>query len=103
MDTIVNQISEIETAAVKIMNESALQKKELEEEAKQRMEAYDAEVDQKTAEQIEGIRAKLDAEAEKELSSLREAAGKTILNLENEYAKNHEALAAAMVQQMIEE
>ena len=48
MDTIVNKISEIETAAVKIMNESALQKKELDEESKQRMDAYDADVDQKT-------------------------------------------------------
>ena len=47
MDTIVNKISEIETAAVKIMNESALQKKELDEESKQRMDAYDADVDQK--------------------------------------------------------
>ena len=44
MDTIVNKISEIETAAVKIMNESALQKKELDEESKQRMDAYDADV-----------------------------------------------------------
>ena len=57
MDTIVNKISEIETAAVKIMNESALQKKELDEESKQRMDAYDADVDKKTEAKLADIRA----------------------------------------------
>ncbi|MFQ9394210.1 MAG: hypothetical protein ACLR2E_09195 [Lachnospiraceae bacterium] len=59
MDTIVNKISEIETAAVKIMNESALQKKELDEESKQRMDAYDADVDKKTEAKLADIRASL--------------------------------------------
>ena len=60
MDTIVNKISEIETAAVKIMNESALQKKELDEESKQRMDAYDADVDKKTEAKLADIRASLE-------------------------------------------
>ena len=62
MDTIVNKISEIETAAVKIMNESALQKKQLDEESKQRMDAYDADVDQKTEAKLADIRASLEKE-----------------------------------------
>ena len=60
MDTIVNKISEIETAAVKIMNESALQKKELDEESKQRMDAYDADVDKKTEAKLADIRVSLE-------------------------------------------
>ena len=60
MDTIVNKISEIETAAVKIMNESALQKKELDEESKQRMDAYDADVDKRTEAKLADIRVSLE-------------------------------------------
>ena len=102
MDTIVNKISEIETAAVKIMNESALQKKELDEEFKQRMDAYDADVDQKTEAKLADIRASLEKEKQAELSSLKEAAARTVLNLEKEYAENHETLAAGILKQMIE-
>lgn len=103
MDTIVRQISEIETAAVKIMNESSLQKKELDDEIKQRMDTYDAEVDSKTARQIQSIRTDLDSRMQRELSSLREHAGTLIMNLENEYALSHEALANHLLKQMIEE
>ena len=102
MDTIVNKISEIETAAVKIMNESALQKKELDEESKQRMDAYDADVDKKTEAKLADIRASLENQKKAELSSLKEAAARTILNLEKEYAENHETLAAGILKQMIE-
>ena len=102
MDTIVNKISEIETAAVKIMNESALQKKELDEESKQRMDAYDADVDKKTEAKLADIRASLEKEKQAELSSLKEAAARTVLNLEKEYAENHETLAAGILKQMIE-
>ena len=61
--------SEIETAAVKIMNESALQKKELDEESKQRMDAYDADVDKKTEAKLADIRASLENQKKAELSS----------------------------------
>ena len=102
MDTIVNKISEIETAAVKIMNESALQKKELDEESKQRMDAYDADVDKKTEEKLADIRASLENQKKAELSSLKEAAARTIMTLEKEYSENHETLAAGILKQMIE-
>lgn len=102
MDTIVSQISEIETAAVKIMDESTLQKKELDEELKQRMDAYDASVDQKTEEQIAKIRSDLNAKMQKELASLKEASMKSILSLEKEYAENHETLADSVLKQLIE-
>ena len=102
MDTIVNKISEIETAAVKIMNESALQKKELDEESKQRMDAYDADVDKKTEAKLADIRASLENQKKAELSSLKEAAARTILTLEKEYSENHETLAAGILKQMIE-
>lgn len=87
MDTIVNKISEIETAAVKIMNESALQKKELDEESKQRMDAYDADVDKKTEAKLADIRASLENQKKAELSSLKEAAARTIMTLEKEYSE----------------
>ena len=102
MDTIVNKISEIETAAVKIMNESALQKKELDEESKQRMDAYDADVDKKTEAKLADIRASLENQKKAELSSLKEAAARTIMTLEKEYSENHETLAAGILKQMIE-
>ena len=99
---IVNKISEIETAAVKIMNESALQKKELDEESKQRMDAYDADVDKKTEAKLADIRASLENQKKAELSSLKEAAARTIMTLEKEYSENHETLAAGILKQMIE-
>ena len=37
-----------------------------------------------------------------ELSSLKEAAARTIMTLEKEYSENHETLAAGILKQMIE-
>ena len=84
------------------MNESALQKKELDEESKQRMDAYDADVDKKTEAKLADIRASLENQKKAELSSLKEAAARTIMTLEKEYSENHETLAAGILKQMIE-
>ena len=52
------------------------------------MDAYDADVDQKTEAKLADIRASLEKEKQAELSSLKEAAARTVLNLEKEYAEN---------------
>ena len=48
------------------------------------------------------IRASLENQKKAELSSLKEAAARTIMTLEKEYSENHETLAAGILKQMIE-
>ena len=102
MDTLVEQISKIEIAAVKIMDESDLQIKAMDEEAKKRIESYDLSVDQSTEQNLAQVRQKLESQRDQELSQLKEQAMEAILELENRYSKNHETLASQILQKVIE-
>ena len=52
MDEVVKRLSAIETEAVHIMEETARQKKELEEQSQERIRKYKEAVDAKTAEEL---------------------------------------------------
>ena len=49
MEEIVKRLSEIETEAVRIMDDSAVQKKEMDAESEERLRKYDEESNEKTA------------------------------------------------------
>ena len=49
MEEIVKRLSEIETEAVRIMDDSAVQKKEMDAESEKRLRKYDEESNAKTA------------------------------------------------------
>ena len=102
MDTLVEQISKIEIAAVKIMDESDLQIKFMDEEAQKKIESYDLSVDQNTEQNLAKVRQKLESQRDQELSQLKKDAMEAVLELENRYSKNHETLANQILQKIIE-
>ncbi|MDY3919941.1 MAG: hypothetical protein SOZ59_13245 [Candidatus Limivivens sp.] len=102
MDEIVKRLSEIETEAVRIMEDSAVQKKEMEEASQERIRKYDEEVDTKTAAELARLKASLETKMEKELAKLRSDTDRMIQALEADYAANHRKMADQVLQEMIE-
>ncbi|MDO5423177.1 MAG: hypothetical protein Q4F41_05575 [Eubacteriales bacterium] len=103
MEEIVKRLSEIETEAVRIMEDSTLQKKELEDASRERLRQYDEEIDARTAAELARLKTSLETRMDQELEKLRLDTEHLILDLEADYAANHEALAAQVFQSIIKE
>ena len=65
MDLVVNRLSEIEAASVRILEEAAVQNKELDDASKKAMQKFDANIDRETQKKLESLRASLDLEKKK--------------------------------------
>ncbi|HIQ95311.1 MAG TPA: hypothetical protein IAB26_01990 [Candidatus Limivivens merdigallinarum] len=102
MDTIVQQISEIELAAVNIMNASVEEKKEMDAKLQKEIQEYDAEVDARTEAQLEKLNQELAAQKEESLKTLQEETQKEILALDSEYSRKHDSLSDEILKKMIE-
>ena len=102
MDTIVQQISEIELAAVNIMNASVEEKKEMDAKLQKEIQEYDAEVDARTEAQLEKLNQELAAQKEESLKTLQEETQKEILALDSEYSRKQDSLSDEILKKMIE-
>ena len=67
MELIINQLSEIETASVKIIEHATEQKKEVAEHFKQLTQDFDEQVDLDTQKRLSDLNIKLTKEKEQEL------------------------------------
>ena len=103
MDLIVNRLAEIELAATRIIDAATLEKKELEKQSQEHIDAYDAKIDEETANKLRELKQKLDSQMTQELSALQSDTQKTIKMIEADYDANHETMASQILQHMIEE
>lgn len=102
MDEIVKRLSEIETQAVRIMEDSTLQKKEMEESIKEQLRLYDEKAQADTAAELARLQTTLEAQKEEELARLRSNTAKSLRAIETDYEKNHTRLAEEVVRKIIE-
>lgn len=102
MDEIVKRLSEIETQAVRIMEDSTLQKKEMEESIKEQLRLYDEKAQADTAAELARLQTTLEAQKEEELARLRSNTEKSLKAIETDYEKNHTRLAEEVVRKIIE-
>lgn len=102
MDSIVNKLSEIETAAVSIVSHAEEQKKQLEEEMRKKTAKFDEDLAAKIQQKIASIHADLEKKMSDDLSAQEAASIETIKSYEQEYALHHEEYAQNIIQHIIE-
>lgn len=102
MDEIVKRLSEIETEAVSIMEDSTFQKKEMEDASRERLKEYDEKAAADTAAELAKLQASLEKRMNEELEKLRADTERALKNIEADYESNHEKLAAQVMQKIIE-
>ena len=103
MNKIIEQLTEIETGAVQIMDSIAPRKQQLSDEYKKTNEQYARQVEEQTAETLSKLTEQLNSQNERELVRVREQAQKTLESLDKEYNENHKAITAQILARILEE
>ena len=103
MDLVINRLSDIEAAAVRYIESANDQKKELEQQSKANIEAYDAKVNAKTSKDLQELKERLDTEMQRELEKLEEKTNRVISVIEEDYKANHNTLARQVFNKLTEE
>lgn len=103
MNTVIARLSEIESAAVRISEDAALEKKALAKEYEDKTKAFDQEIDAQTDERLENLRKELREKADRELKKMHEATQKILEGLDQEYERDHEKISQQLLDKMIEE
>ena len=103
MDTVIATLSEIESAAVRISEDAAQQKKALAKEYEEKTKAFDEEIDAQTDEKLEKLREELQEKADRELKKMHQATQKILEGLDQEYERDHEKISQQLLDKMIRE
>lgn len=103
MNTIINQLSEIENHAASVMENANLLKKNIAQEMKDKTVAFDQEQAAKIKQQIESLRADMEVEMNTKLEQQRQRATSLLLQMEQNYEDHHEEYARKLFQQLLKE
>lgn len=103
MNTVIRQISEIESAAAGIMEEANARKKAFAQEMAEKTAAFDKAAESQTQKEIQNLRNHMEVEMESRLSQLRAQAEATALWMKENYEAHHTDYAKALYQSLIKE
>lgn len=103
MDTVINQISSIESAATSIMDDANIRKKEFAKEIDDKMNAFDSLVDAETAKKLEELKSKMEVEMNEKLSAQQSGAENILKTMEEHYHQSHDLLVKELFQSMVGE
>ena len=98
MDTVINRLSDIEKAAVSVMDGASERKKQMAREMEEKTAAFDAQLEKENQD-----RSKMEEELQQELRQQSEDAKATMKRLEATYENRHEEYAQALFKNMIKE
>lgn len=101
VEDVIGELSEIEAAAVRIMNAADTRKKQLSDENDRKMKLFDEETVKKTAESIEQLKRRLNEEKESELRHLKEETDAMLTNMQNRYENEHGVWSDEIVQSIV--
>ena len=101
MDTVISKLTEIETAASRILDSAANQKKLLDQQLEEQIASYDQQIDKQTADEIASLQETLSASRDSELQKLKHSSEEALQSLENYYRDHHETLAAQIYENII--
>ena len=85
MDTVINRLSDIEKAAVSVMDGASERKKQMAREMEENTAAFDAQLEKENQDRISQIRSKMEEELQQELRQQSEDAKAAV----SEDAKHH--------------
>ena len=93
MESVINKLAEIETAATKIMQAA--------ENQKERIAKFDADLEAETAKRIEEITTKLHSTTDADQKKQRDSAAELLSSLDAYYEQNHGALSTQIYENII--
>lgn len=102
MDTIIKQLSEIETAASSVMDEANARKKAFAEEITSKTTAFDQELDGKTGEQLGILRTNMEIALTSKLEKQKQDVDCLLQRMEKNYEDHHSEYAAKLFKSLIE-
>lgn len=89
MDTVIKQISEVESAASAIMDHANAQKTIIAQEMAEKTASFDRQIDIETEEKIAGLRSRMEIEMNKKLAHQKELAASILAAMEQNYKEQH--------------
>lgn len=101
MEPIIDKLSEIETAASRIMESAVNETKNQDKEAEKQTAEFDAQVEAATQKKLEDLRLNLQQESEKELEHLKTAMEHTMSAMEHYYQDNHQKITDKIFHKII--
>ncbi len=102
MDSIVNRLTEIEDAASAIVRHAEEEKEILDQEYDKKRKAFDDELEKKTKERLDAIRAELEKKTASILDGQNEASDALIRSLQQEYEEKHTEYAHEILRHITE-
>lgn len=102
MDSIVNKLSEIETAAAAIVEHAESRKAELEREMQEKRDQFDARLEEDTQKKLQQIREDLEQKMSEVLAGQKTLNSSTMDALKADFEANHTAYANNILQHIIE-
>ena len=100
MDTVIKRISEIEKAAVTVMDDAAARKKafaEMEEKTRQ----FDQTADEETEKKVQSLRQEMEKRMNSELSEQKAEAERQLARMEKNYELHHESYVKKLFQELV--
>lgn len=101
MESVINKLTEIETAASRILEGAANQKKLLDRQQEERIAAFDKELEAHTAASLQNIRDTLKSGTDADLDRLREGINRELAAMDDYYNKNHDTLSTEICEKLI--
>lgn len=103
MDTVIEKISEIESAAASIMNDANEHKKAFAKEMEERTAAFDSQLEAETNKKIEELRASMEISMNNRLEKQRNDARHVLKSMEQHYEDHHTQYVEELFNTMIKE
>ena len=103
MDTVIEKISEIESAATSIMDNANERKKAFAKDMEERTAAFDAQLEAETNKKIEELRAGMEINMNHRLEKQRSDSQKLLRAMEKRYEDHHTQYAENLFNTMIKE
>lgn len=101
MDKIISRIAEIDAEAVKIMDEAAARKKEIDAEMKSAASDYDRQLEADTQNKIKVLRDRMAHERHVEVKKLYEKMEQDLQSLDHKYETEHEKISNHLLKILI--
>lgn len=101
MELILSKLSEIEITAQKIMEDAVLKKTALSEKMEQDCQSFDAQLEKETAQKLEAVRNRLEAEKALQLQTLHADTENHIASIKDYYHKNQDQLSHRLFQKIL--
>ncbi len=101
MEKVISLLFDIERKANQIIERANIEKNELYEENEQLIKKMEAEIAEENTAKVNALMAKAEQEIEREKQQLIEGSEKQLKFLEENYAKNHDAMVDKLFQSII--